>query len=130
MPCPKRSQVATRNNIPKRWNTTENDASENQPSATTAIRLSNTSVSDKTAYFLDVPSYVIIGNKELTTTLPQLTLSNYNYPDLEGIPVLKPGMHLGATKLLNSFVDLTLLEWKKKMFLTLRYRSIACRLGD
>ncbi|GFT21715.1 DUF4477 domain-containing protein [Trichonephila clavipes] len=36
--------VAVRNNISKRWNTTENDVSKNQSSADSAIRLPNTSI--------------------------------------------------------------------------------------
>ncbi|GFS76811.1 integrase catalytic domain-containing protein [Trichonephila clavipes] len=48
-----------RNNISKRWNTTENDGSKNQSSADFAIRLPNTSIlnsnaADITEYFLDV----------------------------------------------------------------------------
>ncbi|GFW26675.1 hypothetical protein TNCV_2850651 [Trichonephila clavipes] len=39
-----RSQVAVRNNISKRWNTTENDVSKNESSADSAIRLPNTSI--------------------------------------------------------------------------------------
>ncbi|GFX68784.1 uncharacterized protein TNCV_4070281 [Trichonephila clavipes] len=39
MPRQKRSQVDVRNNISKKWNTTENDVSQNQSSADTAIRL-------------------------------------------------------------------------------------------
>ncbi|GFV95395.1 hypothetical protein TNCV_4573971 [Trichonephila clavipes] len=51
--------VSVRNNISKRWNTTENDVSKNQSSADSAIRLPNTSIlnsnaADKTEYFLDV----------------------------------------------------------------------------
>ncbi|GFV48200.1 hypothetical protein TNCV_2345011 [Trichonephila clavipes] len=51
--------VSVRNNISKRWNTTENDVSKNQSSADSAIRLPNTSTlnsnaADITEYFLDV----------------------------------------------------------------------------
>ncbi|GFX73450.1 hypothetical protein TNCV_3402611 [Trichonephila clavipes] len=51
--------VSVRNNISKRWNTTENDVSKNQSSADSAIRLPNTSIlnsnaADITEYFLDV----------------------------------------------------------------------------
>ncbi|GFS47963.1 hypothetical protein TNCV_3599231 [Trichonephila clavipes] len=57
--------VSVRNNISKRWNTTENDASQNQFSADSAIRLPNTSIlnsnaADITEYFLDVPNYSIL----------------------------------------------------------------------
>ncbi|GFT89959.1 hypothetical protein TNCV_4592641 [Trichonephila clavipes] len=53
------AQVVVKNNISKRWNTTENDVSKNQSSADSAIRLPNTSilnsnVSDITEHFLDV----------------------------------------------------------------------------
>ncbi|GFX39882.1 glutamate receptor ionotropic, kainate 3 [Trichonephila clavipes] len=63
MPRPKFSQVAMRNNIYKRWNTTENDISKKQPFADTAIRLPNTSIltasiTDETEYFHDVPNYI------------------------------------------------------------------------
>ncbi|GFV18130.1 hypothetical protein TNCV_169341 [Trichonephila clavipes] len=51
--------VSVRNNISKRWNTTENDVSKNQSSADSAIRPPNTSIlnsnaADITEYFLDV----------------------------------------------------------------------------
>ncbi|GFW84742.1 hypothetical protein TNCV_1814721 [Trichonephila clavipes] len=51
--------VSVRNNISKRWSTTENDVSKNQSSADSAIRLPNTSTlnsnaADITEYFLDV----------------------------------------------------------------------------
>ncbi|GFW53569.1 hypothetical protein TNCV_4814751 [Trichonephila clavipes] len=57
--------VSVRNNISKRWNTTENDVSKNQSSADSAIRLRNTSIlnsnaADITKYFLDVPNYIIL----------------------------------------------------------------------
>ncbi|GFX49438.1 hypothetical protein TNCV_3342161 [Trichonephila clavipes] len=57
--------VSVRNNISKRWNTTENDESKNQSSADSAIRLLNTSIlnsnaADITEYFLDVPNYIIL----------------------------------------------------------------------
>ncbi|GFV63020.1 histone-lysine N-methyltransferase SETMAR [Trichonephila clavipes] len=57
--------VSVRNNISKRWNTTENDGSKNQSSADSAIRLPNTSIpnsnaADITEYFLDVPNYIIL----------------------------------------------------------------------
>ncbi|GFW52599.1 hypothetical protein TNCV_405271 [Trichonephila clavipes] len=50
--------VSVKNNISKRWNTTENDVSKNQSSADSAIRLPNTSIlnsnaADITEYFLD-----------------------------------------------------------------------------
>ncbi|GFT32242.1 hypothetical protein TNCV_1035071 [Trichonephila clavipes] len=50
---------SVRNNISKRWNTTEKDVSKNQSSADSAIRLPNTSIlnsnaADITEYFLDV----------------------------------------------------------------------------
>ncbi|GFU20959.1 hypothetical protein TNCV_3005251 [Trichonephila clavipes] len=53
--------VSVRNNISKRWNTTENDVSKNQSSADSEIRLPNTSIlnsnaADITEYFLDVPN--------------------------------------------------------------------------
>ncbi|GFW72305.1 uncharacterized protein TNCV_703421 [Trichonephila clavipes] len=53
------SHVAVRNNISKRWNTTENDVPKNLSSDDSAIRLPNTSilnsnVADITEYFLDV----------------------------------------------------------------------------
>ncbi|GFS88801.1 hypothetical protein TNCV_1000181 [Trichonephila clavipes] len=51
--------VSVRNNISKRWNTTENDVSKNQSSDESAIRIPNTSIlnsnaADITEYFLDV----------------------------------------------------------------------------
>ncbi|GFW57834.1 uncharacterized protein TNCV_2927531 [Trichonephila clavipes] len=57
--------VSVRNNILKKWNTTENDVSKNQSSADSAIRLPNTSIlnsnaADITEYFLDVPNYIIL----------------------------------------------------------------------
>ncbi|GFX02726.1 hypothetical protein TNCV_2011701 [Trichonephila clavipes] len=57
--------VSVRNNISKRWNTTENDVSKNQSSADSAIRLPNTSIpnsnaADITEYFLAVPNYSIL----------------------------------------------------------------------
>ncbi|PRD21958.1 UNVERIFIED_CONTAM: hypothetical protein NCL1_50392 [Trichonephila clavipes] len=64
MPWSKRSQDATRNNISKRWNTTENDVPKNQPSADTAIRFLNSSIADKTEYIHDVPNFVIASIKE------------------------------------------------------------------
>ncbi|GFX18547.1 hypothetical protein TNCV_3371201 [Trichonephila clavipes] len=65
IPWQMRSQVAVRNNISKRGNTTENDVSKNQSSADSAIRLPNTSilnsnVADATEYLLDVPNYNIL----------------------------------------------------------------------
>ncbi|GFX33661.1 hypothetical protein TNCV_1933281 [Trichonephila clavipes] len=41
--------VSVRNNISKRWNTTENDASKNQSSADSAIRLPNISILNSNA---------------------------------------------------------------------------------
>ncbi|GFX74392.1 hypothetical protein TNCV_3453401 [Trichonephila clavipes] len=57
--------VSVRNNISKRWNTTENDVSKNQSSADSAIRLPNTSIlnsnaADITEYFLDVLNCIIL----------------------------------------------------------------------
>ncbi|GFT05827.1 hypothetical protein TNCV_3926041 [Trichonephila clavipes] len=51
--------VSVRNNISKRWNTTDYDGSKNQSSADSAIRLPNASIlnsnaADITEYFLDV----------------------------------------------------------------------------
>ncbi|GFW01300.1 hypothetical protein TNCV_5029551 [Trichonephila clavipes] len=44
IPRQKLSQTAMKNNTWKRWNTTENDTSKNQPFTDTAIRLPNTSI--------------------------------------------------------------------------------------
>ncbi|GFS57529.1 hypothetical protein TNCV_1401911 [Trichonephila clavipes] len=57
--------VSVRNNISKRWNTTENDVSKNQSSADSAIRLPNTSIlnsnaADITEYFFAVPNCIIL----------------------------------------------------------------------
>ncbi|GFY12720.1 hypothetical protein TNCV_2449111 [Trichonephila clavipes] len=56
--------VFVRNNISKRWNTTENDVSKNQSSADSAIKLPNTSIlnsnaADITEYLLAVPNNII-----------------------------------------------------------------------
>ncbi|GFU48616.1 hypothetical protein TNCV_1439851 [Trichonephila clavipes] len=57
--------VSVRNNISKRWITTEKDVSKNLSSADSAIRLPNTSIlnsnaADITEYFLPVPNYIIL----------------------------------------------------------------------
>ncbi|GFV74061.1 cilia-and flagella-associated protein 57 [Trichonephila clavipes] len=57
--------VSVRNNISKRWNTTENDVSKNQSSADSVIRLPNTSIlnsnaADITEHFFAVPNYIIL----------------------------------------------------------------------
>ncbi|GFW67298.1 hypothetical protein TNCV_3337991 [Trichonephila clavipes] len=57
--------VSVRNNISKRWNTTENDVSKNQSSADSAIRLPNTSIlnsnaADITECFLAVQNCIIL----------------------------------------------------------------------
>ncbi|GFW24212.1 hypothetical protein TNCV_1847711 [Trichonephila clavipes] len=50
--------VSVRNNISKRWNTTENDVSKNQSSADSAIRLPNTSTLNSNA--ADITEYSLM----------------------------------------------------------------------
>ncbi|GFX32840.1 hypothetical protein TNCV_889761 [Trichonephila clavipes] len=57
--------VSVGNNILKRWNTIENDVSKNQSSGDSAVGFPNTSIlnlnsADITAYFYDVPNYIIL----------------------------------------------------------------------
>ncbi|GFT71044.1 hypothetical protein TNCV_33811 [Trichonephila clavipes] len=68
MPWQKHSPVAVRNNISKRWNTTENNAPKNQSSVDTAIRppnisILNSSIADKAEYFHGVSNYAIVSIK-------------------------------------------------------------------
>ncbi|GFX03629.1 uncharacterized protein TNCV_2112011 [Trichonephila clavipes] len=81
MPEPKFSQVA----IWKRWNTTKNDILENQLFAATAIRIPNTSIANKTAYF-----------QESGLSGPRVTSGSNPGEDMDVCKCIMPSRHVGT----------------------------------
>ncbi|GBN14240.1 hypothetical protein AVEN_59391-1 [Araneus ventricosus] len=72
MPRPKRSRVVKRHNALKRWQTNENNNSENQPSADTSVRIQYTSalnsgIVNKIEDIPDSSNYIIVDTENLSS---------------------------------------------------------------